>query len=213
MKQLIRQRIVRVKSIPFLSTLLGIGWNLTFAIVNGVISLIYSSYWYLTLFAFYLLLGLMKMSAVTLSRSKKRTESDLLRHNGLAMFGLAVIVCGLMILTIKEVHNPIKNKILMIVTAAYTFVFAGLTVYNVIRAHMQKSALMITLRNISCAGVLVSLLSLERAMLGTFGNASNHFSLMMQAWSGGIVFVILISLGIGMLIFSKITKEKAIRSH
>ncbi len=206
-----KKRLLRLaeglKEIPFLSTLLSTGWNLTFALINGVISLVYSSYWYLTLFAFYLLLGLMKMSAVTLSRSKKRTEADLLRHNALAMFGLAVIVCGLMILTIKEVHNPVKNKTLMIITAAYTFVFVGLTVNNVIRAHMQKSAVMITLRNISCAGALVSLLSLERAMLGTFGNASNQFSLMMQAWSGGIVFVILIILGIGMLMISKKHKE------
>ncbi len=93
-----KKRLLRLaeglKEIPFLSTLLSMGWNLTFALVNAVISMVYSSYWYLTLFAFYLLLGLMKMSAVTLSRSSKRTEADLLRHNALAMFGLAVIIYG-----------------------------------------------------------------------------------------------------------------------
>ena len=175
------------------------GWNLTFALVNGVISLIYTSYWYLTLFALYLLLGLMRMSAVTFSRSKRRKEADLLRHNGLAMFVLAVIVCGMMILTIRELHNPVKIKTVVIITAAYTFVFAGLSVYNMIRAHKQKSAILITLRNISCVGSIVSILSLERAMLGTFGNASEQSALLIQAWSGAAAFLILIGLSISML--------------
>ncbi len=192
-----------LKRNPLRPAFLSMGWNLTFALINGVISLIYSSYWYLTLFAYSLLLGLMKMSTLMLSGSKRRTEADMLRQNGVAMFCLAVIVCGLMVMTIRELHNPVKNKIVIIATAAYTFSFVGLTIYNTIKAHIQKSTVMISLRNISCASALISILSLERSMLGTFGDATDHFPLIMQAWSGGAAFLILIGLGISMLCLSK----------
>ncbi len=64
----------RIKEImnkyPFLSTLLSMGWNLTFALINGVLSIVYHSYWYMTYFALYLLLGLMKISIVRAGHGK-----------------------------------------------------------------------------------------------------------------------------------------------
>ncbi len=191
-----------VQRVPFLITMLTMGWNLVFALFNGVFSLIYSSYWYLTMFALYLLMGLMKLSAVTVSKSKRRTEADMLCHTALAMFGLAVIVCGLMILTIRESRNPPKNKAVMVITAAYTLIFVLVTIRNTVVAHRQRSQVMIALRNISCAGAIVSILSLERSMLGTFGAEAENFILGMEAWSGGIAFLILIVLGISMLVLS-----------
>lgn len=188
---------------PLLFTALSMGWNLVFALINGVISIIYTSYWYLTLAAFYFLLGLMKMMTVTLSRSKRRTESDLLRHNGFAMFGLSVIICGLMILTIRELHNPVKSKLVMVITAAYTLGFACVTVCRTIMAHLKSSTVMICCRNISCASALASVLSLERSMLSTFGDAAGSFSLLAQAITGGASFLALILLGTGMLILSR----------
>ncbi len=146
-----------------------------------------------------------------LPKSKRRTAVDLLRHNGLAMFGLAVIECGLMILTIVEHRNPLKSKMVAVVTAAYTLVFVALSIRNTIKAHRQKSAVMISLRNTSCASAVVSLLSLERSMLGTFGRDSVRFTLSMEAWSGGFAFFILIVMGIGMLILSRKEKQHSVK--
>jgi len=202
-----------IRGRPFLSHMMSTGWNLTFAIINGIISIVYRSYWYLTLSAFYLLIGLMRLSTLRLPKSKRRTAADLLRHNGLAMFGLAVIECGLMILTILEHHNPMKSKMVAVVTAAYTLVFVALSIRNTIKAHRQKSAVMISLRNISCASAIVSVLSLERSMLGTFGKDSVRFTLSMEAWSGGIAFLILIIMGTGMLILSRKEKQHTVNNH
>lgn len=58
---------------------------------------------------------------------------------------------------------------------------------------------MISLRNISCASAVVSVLSLERSMLGTFGKNSVRFTLSMEAWSGGLAFLILFVMGIGIV--------------
>ncbi len=203
MRQLLRWINETLNKRPLLPTMISMGWNLTFALINSVFSLVYRSYWYLTLCALYLILGLMKMSGVMLYGNRLRRENDILRRSGLAMFVLDIILCGLMHLTIRDLHNPVRNKIVMLITAAYTFAFVGLTIINTIRAHKQKSADLISLRNISCAGSLFSILSLERSMLGTFGDASDQFTMTIQAWSGAVVFLILTGLGINMLILSR----------
>ncbi len=59
LKQRLRMIWDILNTIPFLSTLLSMGWNMTFALVNSLISLFYTSYWHLTLFAFYFVLAMM----------------------------------------------------------------------------------------------------------------------------------------------------------
>ncbi len=198
----IRKIKERLRSIPFLTTILSMGWNLTFAIINAVFSIIYKSYWYMTLSVLYLLLGFMKIQTVTVISSKRRTEADMLRHNGIAMFWFAIVLSGLMIVTIRDRHNPARDKIVMITIALYTFIIVGVTIRNVVRTRMRRSFIRIALRNISCASALVSLVSLEGAMLGTFGDPSADFSFDVQAWSGAAAFVILMYLSISMYIMS-----------
>ena len=36
------------------------GWNLIYALVNAVLAIVYQSYWYLSLFVYYVLLGSMR---------------------------------------------------------------------------------------------------------------------------------------------------------
>ncbi len=62
--------------------------------------------------------------------------------------------------------------------------------------------MMITLRNISCAGALIALLSLERSMLGSYGDASDQFSLLIQAGTGAVAVLIMVGLGIHMIVLS-----------
>ncbi len=191
-----------LRGIPLFATILGMGWNLTFALINLIFSVFYRSYWYLTLFAIYLVLGLMKMSTVTLSRSQKRTESNMLLQNGFAMLILSVIECGMMLLTIREVHNPAMNKVVLIFTAVYTFAFVGNAIRIAVKVRKRKTSLLIALRNISCASVSVSLLSLERSMLGTFGDGSNNDSLVIEAWTGAVTFLFLLCLAFNFIILS-----------
>jgi len=55
------------------------------------------------------------------------------------------------------------------------------------------------LRDISLAGATGAMLSLERMMLGTFGNASDTFSLVMEATSGAAAFVFITLMGMMLL--------------
>lgn len=196
----LRERVRGLMATPCLTTLLSMGLNLTFALFNAVFSLVFDSWWHLTLSALSLLLGLMRLSAVAVSRSGHETASVPQRRTGLAMFALAIIVCGMQFLVIREAHNPVMLKALVIADALYPFIFLGLAVRNIWRAHRQQSEVLVAVRGISCACAVISMLALERSMIGTFGNAYGHSALAIQAWSGGAAFAILVGLGVGMLV-------------
>lgn len=181
---------------------LGTGWNFMYALFNGILGLYYHSYWFITLCAFFAALGFMKLSAVTIKRSKHRTELSVMKHNGIAMMFLSVILCGITLLTIREQQNPHRNIIVMLIIAMYTFCVVMLSIRNIVAAHKGKSVTMITIRNITCAGAIGSILSLERGMLGTFGDASDTFSRLTEAISGGVAFFLIIALGIGMVLYA-----------
>ncbi len=201
------QRLNQIRSIirrhPFFTALLSLGWNLTFALINLVLSVIYGSWWYVTVGCLYLLLGLMRLSTVTLPHSRRRSEQTLLRQNALGMGVLAVVVCGMTILTIRNRYTPAQNKIVMIIAAAYTFAFVILCIRNSVIAQREKSVLLIVLRNISLASAAIAMLSLARSMMGTFGDGYDETTLALLAVTGALAFVLLIGLAVGMLIQSK----------
>lgn len=187
---------------PLLPALLSMGWNLAYAVFNGVLGFCYASRWYITLCAYYLVLGIMRLSAVTVQKSRKRTEASVMRTIGIGMLPLAVVISAITFFTILEQQNPVRNRIVMITIATYTFALVAWSVRNIVRAHRQKSAMMITLRNISCAAATGSILSLERGMLGTFGNAADSFTRTTEIVSGAAAFVLILGLGLDLILQS-----------
>lgn len=208
MKERIQKLMDHVKRNPWIPALLGMGWNLLYAIFNGVLGIVSSSYWYITLCAFYLVLGLMRLLAVTSDRRKGMPDAAVMRLIGFAMILLAVVISGITLLTIREQQNPVRDTVTMITIATFTFLLAGLSVRNIIRAYRKPTALLIILRNISCAAAVGSMLSLERGMLGSFGDASDSFTKVMEAVSGAVAFLLLVLMGIGML---RMAKHRSIR--
>ena len=184
---------------PLMPSIFSMGWNLVYALFNGILGMAFSSWWFITLCAFYAVLGLMRLSVVTLPRSKTKSESALMRHNGFVMIFLSIVLVGMMVLTIQEGQNPSRNAIVMYAIAAYTTFLVVWTIRNTIKAHRQHSATMITLRNIACASTIGSVLSLERAMLGTFGHGEYAFIRIMEAATGAAAFVAILAIGVSMI--------------
>ena len=175
------------------------GGNLLYAAFFGILALYYRSWWFLSLGAYYAVLGGMRLSVIRLQRQGSRERLPVvMRRCGAAMLFLAAVLSGVVCLEISELHNPIRSRNLMIVIAAWTFTLAILSLRNAVLARRGDPALKM-LRNISLAGTAGSILSLQRAMLGTFGNASDLFSFRMELISGAAAFLLVVLLGVRML--------------
>lgn len=188
----------------FLFAFGSMGWNLAYGLFNGVLAIVYRSVWFATLFAFYVILGCMRLSVVSLKYQKKfkRTEATVMRQNGIALLILAVVLCVMTYLTFLFSAVRANNKIVMIAIATYTFYIAVSAIVKIVKAIKHHSPSVVTLRNISCAGATASMLSLQRSMVVTFGEGDTWFYEVMNGAAGLGAFLIVAALGVGMLIQS-----------
>ncbi|MBR4163522.1 MAG: hypothetical protein IKR11_08375 [Solobacterium sp.] len=161
------------------------GWNILYAFFHCVLAVIYQSYWFFTMFVYYAILGLMR--GITL-----RGRNNILKYCGIGMLGLSVVVVCLIYLSITEVRNKTYHLIVILAIAVYTFCLIIHAVIEMIRAHRSENDQIISLRNISFISAIGSVLSLERSMLGTFGNATSSFTAKMEAGTGGTAFVLIV---------------------
>lgn len=202
-----RELVLKIKKflikMPLAPTMVSMGWNFVYGLINGLIAVIFRSYWYTTMCAYYLLLGFMRFSAVTVRRSKRRSDSDMLLHSGLSMIILAIILCGMMVITIREHQNPVKDKIVMLIIALYTFVFVVISIRNIVIAHKKRRPVLLAVRNISCASAIGAIISLERGMIGTFGDGIDADILLVEEITGGIAVALIVGLGIGLILLSR----------
>ena len=73
-----------------------------------------------------------------------------------------------------------------------TFLLFANAIRNVIIAERKHGFVLIALRNISLSAATGSMLLLERAMLGTFGNPESAKTRIMESWTGAGIFVLLL---------------------
>lgn len=137
--------------------------------------------------------------------SVKRNERIVLKILAFMMMFLAVIIAGITYLSIDEIIYPVGNKIMVIFQASFSFGLISMTIYSLIVSGKRKEGRIIMIRNLSLASALGSILSLQRTMLGTFGNPEDDFNLKMQAGTGWLVFMILIIMAYELM---KMSREK-----
>lgn len=177
------------------------GWNFVYAIFNMVLSGLYRSVWFLTLGIYYFALGCMRGALVVHGKSSKdkRKPESVVKHIGLGFFLIAVLFSGTVALSIVENHSTGYNTIIMITIATYTFYQLVMAIVNIFKARKSLDIKVIAIRNITLGGVVVSMFSLEKSMMITFGEYATRFIFLMQAISGAGIFAIIVALGINLI--------------
>jgi len=175
----------------------GMLMSFAYAVFNGALGLTQKSYWYFTMGGYFLALSDVKGEAFFLRRNgEERFGSASLKRSGIMMILLAVTVSGIIVLEICEKRNPVKDMRIMIAIAAYTFVTLAVAVAGHFRAKRGGTVSDILLRSASLAAAIGSMLSLERGMLGTFGDPADSFTLVMEAATGMAAFLSILALGL-----------------
>ena len=218
-----------------LTTLPGMGFNFIYAVFNGIVGLVNHSAWCGSLSAYYILLCVMRFLSVSYAGkiySKKRKwrklqsdrkenqardngiETDTLRewrvyyHCGIMLSVTSIALGGAVIMLVSGEGGKTYPGVLIYAVAAYTFYKLIVAVRNVIVARKRDSALLRTLRNISYADALVSMLSLQTALFAAFGQDSEELIPLMNALTGTAVCLMIFILGIIMVHKSKRTKQE-----
>lgn len=187
-----------------LFAVLNMGWNLAYAVFNGILGIVYHSGWFATMFAYYTVLGLLKLNIVNAEKKppEQRPDGKNMLITGFGLLLLAVILAVIVTITISEAVGKAYNIVVMISLATFTFIIVGKAMVNAVQAHRKGDLPSIMLRNISLASAVGSVLSLERSMLGTFSSSTDQFTYVMEGISGLAGFIIVVLLGSSMIRFS-----------
>lgn len=183
--------------------------NLLYAGVNAFTGICYHSPWFGSLAAYYICLSIMRFLLVRYAHrhgfgENLRAEWKWYRMCGVILIVMNLALAGLVILAVYLNEGFEYEGVLIYVMALYTFYITIMAVVNVVLYRKYHSPVMSAARKVSLAAALVSMLSLETAMLSQFdtGNTSPYFRQIMIGSTGAGVCAIVIGMGIFMMIHS-----------
>lgn len=191
-----------------LSTSFSFLLDLFYAASNGVYAVIRHSPWMGTFSAYYIFLSIMRYGIIRYDRRLSREgaggdsglqEIKVYRNTGILLSLITIALGGAVILLVNREGGKSYPGYTIFVVAMYTFYKAIISVVNMIRVRKMRSLLLVTIRNIGYADALVSVLSLQTAMFGAFGEDSDIDPALMNGITGICVCVMILVIGIYMI--------------
>ena len=154
-------------------------WNTTFAIFQLFLGFYHNSFWFYSMFAYYIMLGIIRFFLLKHTRkynANEQTSIELKKYviSGwllLAMnLALAVIVFFIVYWNKTFEHHMITT----IAMAAYTFFTFTFAIINIVKYKKYNSPVYSAAKNLSLIAGCVSMLTLETTMLTTFGSGESE---------------------------------------
>ena len=176
--------------------LVSLTFNIAFATYHLAVGIVASSWWFLTLGSYYLVLSIVRF-VVLHFKSKERFIS---KFAGWMLITLSVPLAGTVILSTVQDRGHELHTIVMITMAVYAFTKITLATIKFIKARRSNSAILIALRNISFANAFVSIFALQRSMLVSFEGMNEVEIVIMNAALGAAVCIVCFLLGLSLLL-------------
>ena len=179
--------------------ILSLSFNLAYGIYNGIIGFSSHSWWLITLCTYYIILAVTRFGVLIFNQKNKNEVSSnnfIMRFTGCLLIFLSIILAGTAYLSFESERGIKYNEILMITIAAYSFTKITLAIINLIKMRKKDSSIIKTLRYISFADALVSIFSLQRSRLVSFGGMPENEIQIFNICTGTAVYVGVFILGI-----------------
>lgn len=180
--------------------------NLLYAGIKMFSGIFYRSVWFITLAVYYILLAVMRASLLHYVRKdgkNKISEWKRYRLCGIILLFMNIALSGIVILVVRQNSGFEYPGMLIYVMAMYAFYAAITAVRNVVKFRRYGSPVMSAAKAINLTAALVSLLSLETAMLTQFGAANDPmFRQIMTASTGAGISVVVLGMAVFMIVRS-----------
>lgn len=179
--------------------------NLLYIAIKLVSGLYYRSFWFVSLAVYYALLAAMRVLLLHRGRSRPdRTpmETEIRRYRlcGVTLLVMNQALAGIVILMVRRNRGFDYPGVLIYAMAVYSFYSVILAVVNLVKFRKRGSPLLSAAKAINLVAAMVSVLSLETAMMARFGREDDPlFRKAMTGATGGGVCVIVIAMAVFMI--------------
>lgn len=193
------------------SLYLSLGMNLMYIAVNAVSMLLYRSAWFAILAFYYSILAVMRFLLVRYVNqnqigSSRVGELKRSRSCGWILLAVNLFLTGAVPMILYRNRGFQYHGMLIYVMALYTFYVTTHAVVDIVKYRKYNSPVMSTAKIITLSAALVSMLSLETAMLSRFGAemTAENKRIMVAATGAGVSLVVL---ALSMWLIIRATRE------
>nr|WP_325185130.1 hypothetical protein [uncultured Oscillibacter sp.] len=187
---------------------LGVGFavNLLYIAMKLVSGIYYRSAWLIALAVYYTLLAVMRFLLLCRKRwpeGRARQELELRRYRlcGCVLLLMNLALSGIVVFMVRYDRGYQYPGTLIYAMAAYSFYAVISAAVNVIKFRRYESPILSAAKAISLVAALVSILSLETAMLAQFGSGDDPlFRKAMTGATGGGVCVMVLGTALFMIV-------------
>lgn len=180
----------------------GLFINLLYVIIKFGSGIYYDSAWFIALAVYYFLLAVMRFSLLHHVRKRKENRiSELKRYRfcGIILLFMNQALAVIVFIVVKQNKGFEYSGVLIYAMAVYAFYAVITSVINVIKFKKYGSPVMSAAKIINLTAALVSMLSLETAMLAQFDENGATFRQTMTSATGTGVCIIVLGMAIFMI--------------
>ncbi|GHV97288.1 hypothetical protein lacNasYZ03_11910 [Lactobacillus nasalidis] len=172
------------------SLLVGFSVNFAYGLLKLAAGVYYSSWWFVTLAVYYLLLCSMKVTLLKNLKSPLKKQLLRLKHVGLALLAMDVVLAGIIILIVSARQVFYYYGYLIYLMALYDFYLITMAFINVFKYRRHSDVVVFASKCINLTVAMISMISLEVAMIYTFGHNDSKMKTVMTLCLGVVVVVV-----------------------
>lgn len=173
--------------------------NLAYALWNVWLGREEQSWWFVTIGAYYITLTLMRSVVLFFWKADSKYDRFLIKFTGISLIATSLPLLGVAIIaSVRDVGNRF-HEIIMISIALYSFSKITLAIISLVKAKKHSSCAELSLRHISFADAVVSIASLQRSMLVSFGDMTIAEIRIFNAATSSAAAVLVFLLGIWLI--------------
>lgn len=182
--------------------------NVAYALLQLGMGVTHNSVWFFTLCAYYLLLAIMRYFLLKYTRTHDTVQTNKLEWLIYRFCGILLLcmnsTLGAMVFYITWQGRTFRHhEITTIALAAYTFFSLTKAIMQVVKFRKYQSPVYSATKMVGLTSAIVSMLTLETAMLTSFGDEGQEsFNRIMTGISGTIVTLIVLGLALYMIVIS-----------
>ena len=197
-----------------ISLYIGFFINLLYIAMKMASGIYYHSVWFISVAVYYILLAFMRF--LLFRRGKTRTtgnylEAELKRYRmcGILLLLMNQALAGIVVFMVYQNKSYDYPGFLIYAMAAYSFYCVIIASVNVIKFRRHGSPVLSAAKVISLVSAMVSILSLETAMVTRFGDKDDFASRqVMTGATGGGVCTLVLGIAVFMIIKSSLQLKK-----
>ena len=193
-----------------ISLYMGFVINLLYIVMKMASGIYYRSLWFISVAVYYILLAVMRF--LLFRRGKVRTavnqlEAELKRYRmcGIILLLMNQALTGIVVFMVHQNKSYDYPGVLIYAMAAYSFYCVIIASVNVIKFRRHGSPVLSAAKVINLVSAMVSILSLETALVTRFGDKDDFsFRQVMTGATGGGVCIFVLGIAVYMIVKSSL---------